>query len=606
MAFNLRAVLTLDDRMSGRLQQISNRMATLNTAIGRTNSNMGTLSSQLSNAGSTANRTATALTQTSTAANRASSSFSSASRGGNLFTRGLSSMAGGIGSTISSVMSLNGVLLGLSTTYAAVNTAKSVFEATVGNAMHREQSGIVIDAMFNDKKASTAYKAMVEQYAIDSPTMDSKQMFGNSKSFISMTKNVDELKGLWSIVERLAAIDPYQGVEGGVFAMRELLSGDSVSMQKRFEMPKSELNEIKKLDVPGQIAAMNELMEKMGMSQHLIDEMAKSSLGRWMQIKEKWSLMLADMGAPALEPINKFFDDLLERFDSKDFKNYGKIGGRIIASIIEGLSNAVVGVYDWFTALSKTPEFMSKTTLHSKIMFVISDIFEHFMEWFNGGGRDKLEAAGKIVIETLAGIIDASMEIITPVAVKVGAALGAGILDGFKGAIGESSIVSILTGPFGGLDKYSENKTGVDTSLKGLGKQVLNTLSGKGSGVAKKAAPAVTAPHLKARSGQAATTSTRSRYGATKSRNGGLDFVPYDGAEYSLHRGEAILTRGEANKWRRGGEQPIVHAPRKEVRNMFQFGDIHLHDVGVDLEDAADKFMEIMAMKIQQAGEGGA
>ena len=33
---------------------------------------------------------------------------------------------------------------------------------------------------------------------------------------------------------------------------------------------------------------------------------------------------------------------------------------------------------------------------------------------------------------------------------------------------------------------------------------------------------------------------------------GGLDYVPYDGYSAVLHRGESVLTKSEAEDWRRG------------------------------------------------------
>ena len=40
--------------------------------------------------------------------------------------------------------------------------------------------------------------------------------------------------------------------------------------------------------------------------------------------------------------------------------------------------------------------------------------------------------------------------------------------------------------------------------------------------------------------------------GGGSARAGGLDFVPYDGYSAILHRGESVLTKAEAEDWRRG------------------------------------------------------
>jgi len=84
--------------------------------------------------------------------------------------------------------------------------------------------------------------------------------------------------------------------------------------------------------------------------------------------------------------------------------------------------------------------------------------------------------------------------------------------------------------------------------------------------------------------------------GSYKGYNGGLSRVPYDGFKARLHKDETVLTRQEAQDYRKGkgGQQLLIE------------GGLHLHGVGGDLEKAADQFLEILANKIQTAGEGGA
>jgi hypothetical protein len=46
----------------------------------------------------------------------------------------------------------------------------------------------------------------------------------------------EEFTKIMNIIQSLAAIDPFQGVQGAVFALREFLSGDLLSLQRRFEL----------------------------------------------------------------------------------------------------------------------------------------------------------------------------------------------------------------------------------------------------------------------------------------------------------------------------------------------------------------------------------
>lgn len=61
----------------------------------------------------------------------------------------------------------------------------------------------------------------------------------------------------------------------------------------------------------------------------------------------------------------------------------------------------------------------------------------------------------------------------------------------------------------------------------------------------------------------AGKTSTQSNVqpgGAFGGRAGGLDFVPYNGFNATLHRGEAVLTSREAEQWRNGGKNNAADA----------------------------------------------
>src|SRR5690606_34288985 len=151
---------------------------------------------------------------------------------------------------------------------------KSVFENTIGRAMALEASTVTIEALFNDKKASSSYMDMVKKMSVDSPVLNQNEMLSSSKGLIAMTKNVEDLGKAWSIVEKLQVLDPTQGTDGAAFALKEMWQGDSMSMAERFGLGKKELNRIKKLDVPQQIAEITKMLDGMGITDEAIEKMA--------------------------------------------------------------------------------------------------------------------------------------------------------------------------------------------------------------------------------------------------------------------------------------------------------------------------------------------
>lgn len=89
----------------------------------------------------------------------------------------------------------------------------------------------------------------------------------------------------------------------------------------------------------------------------------------------------------------------------------------------------------------------------------------------------------------------------------------------------------------------------------------------------------------------------------------GLSFVPRDNYFAKLHKGEQVLTATERKEYNSGNRaQTSSSGYSKPTKASYElnFGDIHLHDVGGDLEQAAEKFMDIIANKIERSGEAGA
>ena len=247
-------------------------------------------------------------------ANRSvSSSFGGATTSAHNYTASLGALAAGI---------------------AGVVGAQKLMNATVGEAAKMEQSQIVIEAMFDDKKLSKQYMEMMDKFAVDSPLLNSQDMFANSKSFISLSDNTKDLEKMWNLAERLLAVDSAQGVDGAVLALRELFSGDTQSLVERFEMPRKALNDIKNLSLDEQLVELDKLFNKMNMTNKLVTEMGNSSLGVINRIKEAMAGKFRAVGFEALEHLKPIILDIekavssgkLDGFFSKMGQSFAFIG----------------------------------------------------------------------------------------------------------------------------------------------------------------------------------------------------------------------------------------------------------------------------------------
>jgi len=451
-----------------------------------------------------------------TKAKQAGESIDKLNKSGSTMSRtmgGFDTMTGGalkgIGRLASALNPLNVGFLGIATAASAAYGAVKLFNATVGEAMKMQQSEIVIGAMFDDKKLSADYMKLLDRLSIKSPLMDSQQMYGNSKSFITASKDIGQLEQMWGLAERLMASDPQQGLEGAIFALRELFSGDAISIVDRFELPRKVMNDIKKLPLDEQLTKLDEYFNKIGLTTGLIDAMGGSALGMWSQVKERFQLVLRDMGEPSLKAVSTFLGGLIDRLEGEDMKKFGEWGGRVIENMVTGLSNNAIKLYDWLVALSNSEEFKSKSTLFGKIDFIVGDIGARLNAWYDNGGEKDVMKFGSRVTETLMGILNNSKGF-AEVGIKLGNSLVDGVVQGIKSAA-ESSI---------------------------FGKAVLAAFNGSQAGLIYKGSQLFKneiIPGFQNRNTGHQSSGGLGLRGLSKSHSAGLERVPYDGYAANLH-----------------------------------------------------------------------
>lgn len=261
-------------------------------------------------------------------ASRATRSFQSSVESARGTVSRFSSSANGM------ISSLKGIAAGA---FGAVS-AYQAFGRAVREAARFEQSKVLIEAMFDDKKASDAYIEMIQRLAVNSPILNSQDMFANSKSFISLSKNAKVLEQAWKVVEKLNVMDPKQGVEGAVLALRELASGDVVSLVERFELPRSAVKAIKDLPFEQQVKAMDELLQKMNITDKVVQKMGSTTLSQWNRFKEMTSIAFRDAGKSANSELGKALqrvNNILEKGALNSFvRSADRHFGRMVNTIV--------------------------------------------------------------------------------------------------------------------------------------------------------------------------------------------------------------------------------------------------------------------------------
>lgn len=531
MAFDLKAILRLDDKFSGPMAKVARQTA-------RTEKAMDTLAKSTTKAEKSADRTG----------------------------RSFGKMGGDIGSATKGLGVLTGVLGGVAAAYGVARGAAAIamktFESTVLEAAKFEQSNVIIGAMFDDKKLAKQYTDMVDRITVKSPILDSQSVFANSKSFISLSKSTKELEKMWGLAERMAAIDPVQGVEGSVMALRELFSGDSMSMVERFEMPRQIMNEIKKLPIEQQLVKLDEYFNKIGLTTKVVDAMGGTTLGLWARVREQFALVLRDMGAPSLEVISGFLSNLIAKLEGGDFSKAANVGAKIIQNILTGLTNTATTLINWFTGLTQREDWKKATSLSAKVGFIIEDLFAKFEKWLDGGGNEKIEKVAAVTTEFLGAALTAAREPLMSAGTEMGKAIGKGVIEG-------------------AVEYMKENAWKVITAA---------------GSIATNSNPIKVLPTPKSIIKKGARYINDRWFGGEKSHNGGLGRVPYNGYSARLHKDEMVLNRGEAAEYR-------AQKQGKGGGNTYQF---NVTLGGGSTEQQAEQLFDLFVKKVEQAGGAGA
>ncbi|PJW21977.1 hypothetical protein CV632_01240 [Geobacillus thermodenitrificans] len=433
----------------------------------------------------------------------------------------------------SGISGLVGQFTALTAAIGGAYAAQKLFNATVGEAAKYERSQGLITAMMGNPKKAKQFMQEINKMAINSPLLNSQDMMAAASAFLPMTKDINRLKKLYDLSERLYVLNDREGMEGASFALREFLMGrDATSLAERFNLNRKVLNDLKNLSFDKAVAGLDQLLNKMGITRQTINQIGNDTLAKWNQIKERMQVMFRQMGEPSLKVLNNFLTNLINKLDAGDMTRFANVGARIIQNILTGMTNTATRIYDWFSTISKSPEFQKRTTLWGKVQFIIGNLYDRFLEWLKNDGAKQIASATSDLIVALSSALQNNAGPIAAAALQVGAKIGSAIGRGIMDAIAKNPVAQFLIGGAG-------------------------PAAGLVSSVIDKFLPG----DKKSKKRSAGTSRSAYSQRLFKERQlvrgfaGGINYVPYDGMPAILHRGEKVLPRGEADEYRRNKER---------------------------------------------------
>lgn len=229
-------------------------------------------------------------------------------------------------------------------TYLGFQAVKKGITETIGGAMELQQQLFTMQGIMGNSDVATAYFDNLQKKANES-VFSFEDFAQNARNFMQFTKNTDTLDSLANLSERLALIDPTQGLQGAGFALREMMGGDGVSLKDRFGFGKADIEILKaSQDMNDFISKFDMLLSKKGFTEDMLEQYNQSASAQFNNLGSNITTGLAQAGKNALEALNPLITKINQAFSNGSFDSFFNAlsnGLTIFAAITIQAGNAI-------------------------------------------------------------------------------------------------------------------------------------------------------------------------------------------------------------------------------------------------------------------------
>lgn len=207
-------------------------------------------------------------------------------------------------------------------TYLGFQAAKKGITETIGGAMELQQQLFTMQGIMGNSDVATAYFDNLQKKANES-VFSFEDFAQNARNFMQFTKNTDTLDSLANLSERLALIDPTQGLQGAGFALKEMMSGDGTSLKERFGFGKADIEILKaSKDMGDFLTQFDTLLSKKGFTEDMLAQYNQSAAAQFDNLGSNITTGLAQAGNNALEALNPLITKINQAFGNGSFDSF--------------------------------------------------------------------------------------------------------------------------------------------------------------------------------------------------------------------------------------------------------------------------------------------
>ncbi len=231
----------------------------------------------------------------------------------------------------------------------AVTSLKTLIKSSVETARAFERVETTFVAVFEGgRKEAKATFDFIKKISLDL----GQDISEVARTFLPEVANLDQLREVVEIATALSRAQPEQGIQGARIALQDALSGEFISLKKRFEFKPAIIAQIKEAfdeeGITGGLRAIQDELDRTGRDIGTLSDTFDVSLGR---IKVAAQQTSGTLGGPIIDALKVQLDALfaffLENKDELDdvartigdlFANLATTGGGALQDFVEGIN----------------------------------------------------------------------------------------------------------------------------------------------------------------------------------------------------------------------------------------------------------------------------
>lgn len=248
----------------------------------------------------------------------------------------------------------------LSNVFAGLNKIQSalkfVAEMAIVPAAEEESLKDLMKVKVGNPEVGTAMFEKFKQDALNAG-MEVKETMENALTFMSMTKNSDQISELNNFAARLSKLSPGgKSTSDATSAIMSAMRGDTDSLAEDFNIPEIHMDAFNSEIQASQgnfvsfLGSMDQLLQKSGMTQEGLNTMLDTPVNKWQELIGHVDDSFAQMGSGALASLTPILDMLNSAFESGTFDLFIQIismGLSIVARLFLWIAEIVPPAWEF-------------------------------------------------------------------------------------------------------------------------------------------------------------------------------------------------------------------------------------------------------------------